>query len=159
VEAPCLCLLAVLGGCSIIPMSGPVSGDVRSGAEAPVSLPYALVRLAPPVLGVLSANVPRLYTAFHDRRGPTDLRFGVGDIFAVPLLEAAAGGLYIPAEAGVRPENFITWPPQQVDSQGNITVPYAGRPIRAAGRTPTQVQQAIVDALKIRAIEPQAIVS
>ena len=45
-----------------------------------------------------------------------------------------------------------------MDNNGNISVPYAGN-IRAKGRTPVQVQQAIVDALKNRAIEPQAVVS
>jgi protein involved in polysaccharide export with SLBB domain len=36
-----------------------------------------------------------------------------------------------------------------VDSDGNITVPYAGT-IRAAGRTPLEVQQAIIEALTRR---------
>jgi polysaccharide biosynthesis/export protein len=42
--------------------------------------------------------------------------------------------------------------------QGNISIPYAGA-IRAIGRTQVQVQDAIVTALKNRAIEPQAVVS
>ena len=37
-------------------------------------------------------------------------------------------------------------------------MPYAGA-VRAAGRTPPEVQQSIVDAIKNRAIEPQAVVS
>src|SRR5262249_21266378 len=40
----------------------------------------------------------------------------------------------------------------------NITVPYGGA-IRALGKTPVEVQQGIVDALKNRAIEPQAVVA
>jgi polysaccharide export outer membrane protein len=76
----------------------------------------------------------------------------------VTIFEAAAGGLFIPVEAGVRPGNFITLPNQNVDSKGNIAVPYAGG-IRASGRTPSEVQQSIVDALKNRAIEPQAVVA
>lgn len=151
-------LIPFLGGCSIIPTSGPLPRDVRAGQEDPESLPYALVRLSPEVLNVLAAHTPRLYTAFVDRRGPSELRFGIGDVVSVTIFEAAAGGLFIPSEAGVRPGNFITLPPQEVDSHGNISVPYAGA-IHAAGRTPTEVQQAIVDALKGRAIEPQVIVS
>jgi polysaccharide export outer membrane protein len=58
----------------------------------------------------------------------------------------------------VRPGNFITIPNQPVDVQGNISIPYAGA-IRALGRTQIQVQDAIVAALKNRAIEPQALVS
>jgi polysaccharide export outer membrane protein len=114
--------------------------------------------MTPEVVNVLAANTPRLSTVFGDRRGPTELRFGVGDVVTVTIFEASAGGLFIPNEAGVRPGNFITLPPQAVDSKGNISIPYAGS-IRAAGRTPTEVQQAIVDALKNRAIEPQAIVA
>jgi polysaccharide biosynthesis/export protein len=34
-----------------------------------------------------------------------------------------------------------------VDSNGNITVPYVGA-IRAAARTPSEVQQAIIEALR-----------
>jgi len=131
---------------------------VRAGQTDVESLPYALVRLTPPVANVLAENTPRLYTAFTDRRGPSELRFGIGDVVTVTIFEAAAGGLFIPAEAGVRPGNFITLPAQEVDSKGNITVPYAGA-VRAAGRTPTEVQQDIVNALKSRAIEPQVIVS
>jgi polysaccharide export outer membrane protein len=58
----------------------------------------------------------------------------------------------------VRPGNFVTIPNQAVDIQGNISVPFAGN-IRAKGRTPVEVQQAVVDALKNRAIEPQVVVS
>ena len=64
-------------------------------------------------------------------------------------LEAEAGGLFLPSEAGARPGNFVTLPDQMVDSDGNITVPYAGT-IRAAGRTPLEVQQAIIEALTRR---------
>src|ERR1700752_123784 len=77
---------------------------------------------------------------------------------AVTVFESAAGGLFIPAEAGTRPGNFITLPNQSVDVNGNISVPYAGA-IRARGPPPVEVQQAIVDAMKNRAIEPQAAVS
>src|SRR5262249_24242003 len=62
-----------------------------------------------------------------------------------------------PAEASVRPGNFISIPPQAVDVNGNISIPYGGS-IRARGRTQVELQQAIVDSLKDRAIEPQAVV-
>jgi polysaccharide biosynthesis/export protein len=52
----------------------------------------------------------------------------------------------------------VTIPNQAVDNNGNITVPYAGN-IRAQDKTPTEVQIAIVAALKNRAIDPQAVVA
>jgi polysaccharide export outer membrane protein len=115
-----------LGGCSIVPTSGPQSIDVRNGQQDAESLPYGFVRVTPAVLEVLSRSAPRFSVAFKDRRGPEELRFGIGDIVNVTLFEAGAGGLFIPSEAGVRPGNFVTLPPQAVDNKGNIFVPYAG---------------------------------
>src|SRR5262249_37159461 len=122
------------------------------------NLPYAFVRVTPKVADVLRKAAPRLVGEFPDRSRPKDVRFGIGDIVGVTIFEAASGGLFIPAEAGVCPGNFFTIPPQAVDVHGNISIPYAGA-IRALGRTQVEVQQAIIDALKDRAIEPQAIVS
>jgi polysaccharide export outer membrane protein len=47
-------------------------------------------------------------------------------VVSVTIFEAEAGGLFVPSEAGARPGNFVTLPEQIVDSNGNITVPYAG---------------------------------
>jgi polysaccharide export outer membrane protein len=140
-----------------MPASGPESLDVKAGQRDARSLPYALVKVTPEVTAVLSKLVPRL-TQFAEERRPQDIRLGIGDIVSVTIFEAGSGGLFIPAEAGVRPGNFITIPSQAVDVRGNISVPYAGN-IRAKGRTTVEVQQAIVDALQNRALEPQAVLS
>ena len=147
-----------MAGCGIMPANGPAGMDVHAGQKDRRSLPYALVKITPQVVSVLADTAPRLGVTFKDRRPPKAIVFGVGDVVSVTIFEAAAGGLFIPAEAGVRPGNFVTLPNQAVDNNGNISVPYAGA-IRAAGLTPPQVQQEIVDALKQRAIEPQAVVS
>jgi polysaccharide biosynthesis/export protein len=145
--------------CAIMPGSGPESFDVRAGQiNDPNHLPYALVKMTPQVVDILAQSNPRLTSAFTDRRLPGEIRFGVGDVVGVTIFEAAAGGLFIPAEAGVRPGNFIALPNQLVDSSGNISVPYAGS-VRVKGRTPVEVQQEIIDAIKNRAIEPQVVVS
>jgi polysaccharide biosynthesis/export protein len=145
--------------CSIMPGNGPESFDVRAGqVNDPNHLPYALVKLTPQVVEIMARNTPRLTGAFTDRRMPSELRFGIGDVVGVTIFEAAAGGLFIPSEAGVRPGNFVALPNQPVDSSGNISVPYAGS-IHAKGHTPAEVQQTIIDAIKNRAIEPQVVVS
>jgi polysaccharide export outer membrane protein len=149
----------VCGGCALMPASGPQSFNVTGvslGEQA--SLPYALVKLDPEVLKTLGEARPRLSTAFANRTPPRAFRFGIGDTVSITIFEAASGGLFIPAEAGVRPGNFVTIPNQAVDNNGNISVPFAGQ-IQARGRTPTEVQQAIVAALGNRAIDPQAVVS
>jgi polysaccharide biosynthesis/export protein len=154
---PLLGTLVALGNCSLIPTSGPATVDILSGQRDPKSLNYAIVHLTPNIIDIQAKNAPRL-VAFSDRSRPTDIVFGIGDVVSVTIFESAAGGLFIPVEGGVRPGNFVTIPNQPVDVKGNISIPYAGS-IRALGRTQVQVQDAIVGALKSRAIEPQAIVS
>ena len=151
-------LVAAVGGCALMPANGPSSWDVWAGQHDPKNVPYAFVRITPKVATVLAKAAPRLVSDFPDRSRPKDIRFGNGDILSVTIFEASSGGLFIPSEAGVRPGNFISIPAQAVDINGNISIPFAGA-IRARGRTQVEVQQAIVDALKDRAIEPQAVVS
>jgi polysaccharide biosynthesis/export protein len=154
---PALTLIAALGGCGWMSVNGPAATDILSGQRDPLSLNYAIVKVTPKVISVQAKNLPRLI-AFTDNRRPRDITFGIGDILGVTIFEAASGGLFIPAEGGVRPGNFVTIPNQAVDIHGNISIPYAGS-IRANGRTQVEVQDAIVAALKNRAIEPQVVVS
>src|SRR3954462_13891047 len=88
-------------GCSIMPTSGPESGEIRRGGdpEDPTRLPYALVNMTPRVIDVLATYAPRIGNAFKDRRPPKEIKFGVGDVVSVTIFEAAAGGLFIPIEA------------------------------------------------------------
>jgi len=87
-----------------------------------------------------------------------DGRIGPGDTVSITIFEKQSGGLFIPAEAGVRPGNFVQIPPQEIDRAGNVTVPYGGT-IRALGRTPHELQRDIEEKLRQIAIEPQVIVS
>ncbi len=149
--------LVATGGCAFFTIEGPTSADIAS--QRSDTLPYELVKLTPEVIDILAAYEPKgLAGVFTDKRPSAEIKFGIGDVIAVTIFEAAAGGLYIPLEAGVRPGNFVTLPEQIVDNNGNITIPFAGT-IRAAGRTNVQIQADIVERIKNRAIEPQAIVS
>jgi polysaccharide export outer membrane protein len=145
-------------GCIFTPVAGPSSLAIDVGISER-GVQYGLVRITPEVTKLLSEYAPQgIAATFPDKRPPPDIKFGIGDVVSVSIFEAAAGGLFIPIEAGVRPGNFVTLPNEPIDIHGNISVPYAGS-IRAAGKTPVQVQQEIVDAIKNRAIEPQAVVA
>jgi polysaccharide export outer membrane protein len=161
-----LLTFAVLGaalltaGCGtlLMPAAGPNSLVIRSGQpwNGP---PYGLVQLTPQVIKTLDDYGPRTLSGiFGDRRPPPEIKFGIGDVVSVTIFEAAAGGLFIPSEAGVRPGNFVTLPNQPIDTHGFISVPYAGL-VPAAGKTPSEVQQEIVDRIRNRAIEPQVVVA
>ena len=141
-----------------LPASGPNAVVIRSQAtwHGP---PYGLVTLNPQTVHILEEYGPRSLTGiFGDHRPPPEIKFGIGDVIGVTIFEAAAGGLFIPAEASVRPGNFVQLPNQPIDTKGYISVPYAGL-VPAAGKTPSQVEKEIVDRIKDRAIEPQAVVS
>jgi polysaccharide export outer membrane protein len=150
--------VVLLAGCGLLPSSGPNSAAVKNNLtwNGPA---YGLVRLTPAVIKTLEENGPRTLSAvFGDRRPPPEIKFGIGDVVSVTIFEAAAGGLFIPSEAGVRPGNFVQIPNQPIDTKGFISVPYAGL-VPAAGKTPSQVEQLIVDRIKNRAIEPQVVVA
>lgn len=148
----------MIAGCGLLPDAGPNALAIKSGAtwNGP---PFGLIRLTSNVVNILDEYGPRTLTAtFGDHRPPPEIKFGIGDVVSVSIFEAAAGGLFIPSEAGVRPGNFVTLPNQPIDTKGMISVPYAGL-VPTAGKTPSQVEQNIVDRIKNRAIEPQAVVA
>ncbi|WP_246775029.1 polysaccharide biosynthesis/export family protein [Bradyrhizobium diazoefficiens] len=141
-----------------MPSSGPEDHVIKSEITR-AGPDYGLVKLTAPVVDILKEYGPgAIAGSFPDNRPPASIKFGIGDVVSVTIFEAAAGGLFIPAEAGVRPGNFVQLPNQNVDSAGNITVPYAGA-VKAAGRTPGEIQQDIVRAIGNRAIEPQVVVA
>ena len=158
--------LLALAGCSMIPDSGPSRRIVESEATATLGstagsiLDYALVDLNRVVLPLITDPGPgSLLRTFGAGHGPApEIKVGIGDTVQVTLFEAQSGGLFIPTDAGSRPGNFVSLPNQTIDSKGYITVPYAGQ-IRALNRGTPAIQQDIIDKLKDRAIEPQAVVS
>lgn len=157
---PALLVLALaLGACSTNPGSGPLTEDVLNQQQTASAPAYALIPINPATVNILHTHEPKgLAGAFTDKRPPASIVFGIGDVVSVTVFEAAAGGLFIPAEAGVRPGNFVTIPDQSVDNDGFITVPYAGQ-VKAAGLTAVQIQRSIVEKIANRAIEPQVVVA
>lgn len=160
-------MTALFVGCAALPRSGPDDGAIAGGAKVVVSGPdkkvgidYVLVDINKNILAYFdAAPSTTLAQGFGGGKGPApDLPLGVGDVVSVAIFEAQSGGLFIPADAGSRPGNYVTLPNQTVDHDGNISVPYAGR-VRAAGRTIAEVQSDIEDALANRAIEPQVVIT
>lgn len=150
-----------LAGCNLLPASGPYSVEVTSAATQDTDgVGYKLVPVTAQVVQVLATMDSKglVGTFRNDRRSIPDIKIGVGDVVGVSIFEASSGGLFIPAEAASRAGNFVDIPSQTVDPNGMISVPYAGQ-VRAAGLQPSQVEKEIVDRLRNRAIEPQAVVS
>lgn len=163
-----LMTLALAGCNSFLPQDGPQYRDVIAGATLRVGtvgpgaqLAYALVKVDGPVLQRLRSDDdtmtfdPSLVAASS---GESSNPIGTGDFIGVTIFEAGAGGLFVPSEAGSRAGNFVQLPSQQVDSSGNILIPFAGS-VRAVGRSPQAVARDIQNKLADRALEPQAVVT
>lgn len=157
----------MLAACSQLPVDGPNHRDITGSATTSlvndrraVAFDYALVDIDSNVLQNASdVSFDSFFSTFGTGGGPPPIiRVGVGDVVQVSVFESAAGGLFIPAEAGIRPGNFVTLPSQHVDQSRTITVPYAGE-IVAAGRTVKEIEQDIESKLSKRAIEPQIVLS
>ena len=148
-----------LAGCSYFPAQGPDAAVVNAARPAdPDKVQYTLVEVTPAVLAALQSAPEEAFGPRGRSGGRPEIRLGVGDVVAVTLFEASAGGLFIPSDAGSRAGNFVTLPNQEIDQGGNISVPYAGL-VKASGRTMAEVKRTIEDRLRNRAIEPQAVVS
>jgi polysaccharide export outer membrane protein len=158
---------ALLAGCTNLPIDGPKPRDISHAATASVTnerhkvvYDYVLVDISDRVIECVADIGPgsffKSFGAGH-RPAPT-IGVGVGDVLSVTIFESATGGLFIPPEAGVRPGNFVSLPPQTVGKTGTISIPYAGE-VRAAGRTPQQIKEDIEKALASRAVEPQVVVT
>jgi polysaccharide export outer membrane protein len=160
-------LAAALASCSTLPASGPdrrhMEGQAATKLTTPdrkVGIDYALVDITKNVTAFFPVESAASLGGFGTG-GPgsaPSIPLGVGDVVEVAIFESGAGGLFIPADAGSRPGNFVTLPQQRIDTDGSIAVPYAGQ-IRAAGRTVPEVQREIEQALQNRAIEPQVVLT
>src|SRR5262245_47243727 len=160
-------MAALLAGCTYLPVNGPAYRDISRAATASVIndrqkvvYDYVLVDINDKVLECVADVGPgSFFRSFGAGHGPAPtIGVGVGDVLTVTVFESSSGGLFIPPEAGVRPGNYVSLPPQTVGKSGTISVPYAGE-IQAAGRTPQQIKADIEKALASRAVEPQVVVT
>lgn len=149
----------LLAGCSSLPGSGPSASDVVAVGQQPAPQ-YDVILVDPPTITALSQfKVPGFVGTFAGNNRSYSELVGRGDVISIAIFESGAGGLFsIPAGQLGGGSKSAAIPGQTVDKDGFISVPYAGR-VRAAGRTPFQIQRTIEDRLKGKAIEPQAIVS
>ncbi|HIE5944435.1 polysaccharide biosynthesis/export family protein [Burkholderia cepacia] len=153
-----------LSACSMVPTSGPSRSQISNAAAQ--SNPEGIQ-----IVDVTDAVARKLYA----ERGTTDFssilgndtafrqQLGVGDAVEISIWEAPPatlfGGNVVETAIAGTPSGArgTTLPAQVVDGDGTINVPFVG-PIKAAGRTPTQLQNYIVGQLKNKAHDPQVLV-
>lgn len=143
---------SVTAGCTLLPATGPSTPEITAPGAGAVITDYVLINLDQRAVDIVSQyRVTAFSKRFAAPRPAPNQQVAVGDLLSITLFEAGQGGLFS-SEYGAR-VTFV----QKVDTDGSITVPYAGR-VKAAGNSPQVVEQRIVQALEGRAIQPQALV-
>lgn len=152
-----------LAACDSLPGSGPSASDVTAASKPARNgeTRFALVDVDSTIVDRMAGWKAVSMQGTFGRQGPASTQaIGVGDFVQIVIWEAAAGGLFsAPANDRIGPGSRSAIIPEQVvGPDGAVTVPYAGR-IRVVGRSPQQVEAAIVTAVTGKAIEPQALVT
>ena len=145
--------LILVAGCNSLPREGPLALEIE---DQSVESDYLVIDVDEDVVQTLSGFVSYgLSGKFGTTASKVSSdRVGAGDIIAVSIWEAGAGGLFSNGDDGNGRAEF---PKLRVNNRGQISLPYV-ETIKVAGLTPIGVQEKIVKRLQGKAIEPQALV-
>ncbi|KVG32204.1 polysaccharide biosynthesis/export family protein [Burkholderia diffusa] len=155
---------ALLAGCAgAIPTSGPSRSQIDGAGQAPNTTGIQVVDVTDDVARKLLAE--RTHADFSAALGngtAFQRQLGVGDTIEVSIWEAPPATLFGAAQADAKAgasggAHATVLPDQMIDGDGNVSVPFIGL-VRAAGRTPTQLQHEIMERLKYMAHDPQVLV-
>ncbi len=143
-----LLLVAALSGCTL-PRSGPTQGNIRAGAND-AELGMHIVTVTPEIaVETQPAETLGFASSFLDAGSVSPDTINPGDTLSIRVWENVETGLL----TGVG-QKATTIDALQVDQSGDIFVPYAGR-IKAAGRSPEQLRQAITESISSQTPDPQ----
>jgi len=164
-----IALAPALAGCAL-PAAAPTATEIEATTPDP-AFPYTAVTIDDRVTSLLSHYTgPSLSTTFKPSKPSAyaaNNRLHPGDAIAIMVYETGGSTLFgqvVPApgsalpQAGAVPAGATTIPPQTIEADGTITVPFVGR-LQVVGHTPNQVAREIEAQLKGKAVEPQVIVS
>ncbi|HDR9876962.1 polysaccharide export protein [Burkholderia cenocepacia] len=155
---------ALLAGCAgAIPTSGPSRSQIDDAGQAPNTTGIQVVDVTDDVARKLLAE--RTHSDFSAALGngtAFQRQLGVGDTIEVSIWEAPPATLFGAAQSDAKTgvgsgAHATVLPDQMIDGDGNVSVPFIGL-VRAAGRTPTQLQREIMERLKYMAHDPQVLV-
>lgn len=154
----------LLGGCGSLGAAGPLRGAILDAGEQ--SYANADIR-------VIELDESTTRRAAHVRRAssfartfgdstPAQTVFGRGDTIAISVWEAPPSVLFgsgsvQSATVGAPSQPGTALPDQVVGDDGRVGVPFVGS-VEVAGRTAVEIEREIVERLRGRAHQPQAVV-
>jgi polysaccharide export outer membrane protein len=153
-----LSIVPLLAACGL-PAAGPTASQLQNNGT-PDNFEYKLVYVTDRVAAALHHySGLRLSDRFKGPRYVASNVVRPGDTIAITLYESGGaslfGGAQQPGMVGAATTGI---PPQVIESDGTVLMPYAGR-IHAAGHTPSQIADMITEQLKGKTVNPQVIVS
>lgn len=174
--ATALAICCCLAGCAILPASAPTVRQLTSADTSNGRLNYFLVDMDTRAAAALAAwRPPGLASSFGLGGYQPQLVLRPGDTVGITIFEvtsplalfgaapaqptppSSSGGAAAPPGGPVG-GHATTLPPQIVELDGTVTIPFGGR-VRIGGLTPAQAARAVERALQGKALEPQAVVS
>lgn len=164
-----------LAGCSAMPDSGPTESGVLQASRDTKHNPldFAVLPVTPNVAAILAAEIPPFISSLDtaDNAPAQNDRVGAGDVLTITVFElgnglfSSGGSLSAvtqsngmgAASGGATGVTAETLPPTEVETDGTILVPYAGR-LHVAGKTPQAVAAMISAGLAGKSQNPQVMV-
>ncbi|WP_415868267.1 polysaccharide biosynthesis/export family protein [Burkholderia ubonensis] len=151
-----------VAGCGAVPTSGPSRAQIGDAAAPANPAGIQIVDVTDEVARKLFAEREKGdFAAVLGSGAAFKQQLGVGDSIEVSIWEAPPALLFGSSQADVRQpggsSRVTVLPDQTVGADGNISIPFAGE-VRAAGRTPNQLQSDIAGRLKGMAHDPQVLV-
>jgi len=159
---------SILAGCGL-PSAAPTSVELE-GSVGGTDFPFHLVRVDARVVSLLqSYKGVRFGAGFRTAKYSANNALHPGDIVAMSVYETGGSTLFPPPSnlpnisinqnlPNSAPASNSTIPPQIVETDGTINVPFVGR-VNVVGKTPGQVGRLIEQQLRGKAVDPQVIVT
>lgn len=156
----------LLSSCSLMTAAGPSSKAIaHSRHQSVADVGIRVVDVTDAVARrVMDSNRLALFSEGLGDGLPIGSTVGKGDVLDISIWEAPPAALFGGIGTDMRQSSLnstlrsASLPEQMVDSDGEITVPFAGT-IKAGGRTPQQIARDIILRLNGKAHDPQVVVS
>lgn len=155
-------LTGCASGSSWLSSAGPSRVQMQEAAQSQASGNVQIVDINEGVARKqLSARKQVLFSETLGQVTQTAYVIGAGDVIEVSIWEAPPAALFgttaLDPRLGPSTTRATAFPEQMVNAEGLISIPFAGQ-IKAAGRTPLQIEAEITKKLTGKANQPQVLV-
>ncbi len=160
------CAALQLGGCANsgnwMSSVGPSRVQVQDAVQSQALRAIQIVDITEPVARKqLATRKQALFSEAFGQSTQASYVVGAGDVVEVSIWEAPPAALFgttpLDPRLGPSTTRATAFPEQMVNVEGFISIPFAGQ-VRAAGRTPQQIETEVAQKLTGKANQPQVLV-